>query len=175
MLEMPLKVVLSAVVLTAGLTDWRDRRIPNWLTLPAIPAGVICHAIYGDGLLQSILGALVAFVPFFVVFAAGGGGAGDVKLFTAVGAFVGLRNLLPVFVLVGLIGGLVALVMALRLGALGRVLGNLFAILTAAAGGRWDEFRALSDVQKPGGLRLAYGVVIAAGTLLFLWFPNVKG
>lgn len=175
MMEMPLKVALSAVVVTAGITDWREHRIPNWLTLPAIPAGILCHTIYGDGLLQSILGALAGFLPFFAIFAAGAGGAGDVKLFTAVGAFVGLQNLLPVFVLVGVIGGIVAVAMALRLGALGRVLGNLLAILAAAAGGRWSEFRERSDAGRPGSLRLAYGVVIAAGTLLFLWFPSNRG
>src|SRR4051794_4326344 len=118
MLAMPIQILLSLVVLTAAFTDWRWRRIPNWLTLPAVPAGVAAQTMYGDGFWQGMLGALGGFLALFLVFAVGGGGAGDVKLFTAVGAFVGARNLLLVFVLVAVIGGLAAVAVAMRRGAL---------------------------------------------------------
>src|SRR5262244_1982637 len=106
MLPMPIRVTLSLVVLIAAFTDLRSRRIPNWLTLPALPIGILAQALYGDGLWQGLLGAV------------GAGGAGDVKLFTVVGSFVGIRNLVVVFVLVALIGGIAAVVVSLRAGAL---------------------------------------------------------
>src|SRR5260221_8538834 len=105
MLPMPIRVTLSLVVLIAAVTDLRSRRIPNWLTLPALPIGIMAQALYGDGLWQGLLGALGGFVALFALFAVGAGGAGDVKLFTVVGSFVGIRNLVVVFVLVALIGG----------------------------------------------------------------------
>src|SRR5262245_50396274 len=98
MLPMPIRVTLSLVVVTAAYPDWRWRRIPIWLTLPAVPVGIVAQSVFGEGIVQGLAGALAGFLPLFLAFAMGAGGAGDVKLLTAVGAFVGLRNLLPVFV-----------------------------------------------------------------------------
>src|SRR6266581_3655070 len=140
---MPIRVTLSLVVLVAAITDLQSRRIPNWLTLPALPAGLIAQTVYGDGFWPGLLGAL---------FAVGAGGAGDVKLFTAVGAFVGIRNLIAVFVLVALIGGVAAVVVSLRAGALTRVLKNILLIAAACGRGHWAEFRQRSDMDQPGAL-----------------------
>ena len=169
---MPIRVTLSLVVLIAAFTDLKSRRIPNWLTMPALPVGLLAQTVYGDGFWQGLLGALGGFAALFALFVAGAGGAGDVKLFTVVGSFVGIRNLVTVFVLVALIGGVAAVVVSLRAGALTRVLKNCFLIATSAGRGRWAEFRERSDVNQPGALRLAYGAVIALGALVFLWYPR---
>src|SRR5438552_3509789 len=108
MLPLPIRVILSLVVLIAAATDLRSRRIPNWLTLPALPIGLTAQTVYGDGFWQGLFGALGGFVALFALFAVGAGGAGDVKLFAVVGSFVGIRHLAPVFVLVALIGGVAA-------------------------------------------------------------------
>src|SRR6478609_2330404 len=97
---MPIRITLSLVVLVAAFTDLRWRRIPNWLTLPALPIGIAAQTVYGDGFWQGLLGALGGFAALLVLFLVGAGGAGDVKLFTVVGSFVGIRNLVFVFVLV---------------------------------------------------------------------------
>src|SRR5438105_15841182 len=102
----------------------------------------------------------------------GAGGAGGVKLCAVVGSFVGIRNVLVVFVLVALIGGVAAIAVSLLAGALGRVAGDTVSILQSLAGGRWAELRERSDMNRPGAIRLAYGAVIAAGALLFLWVPR---
>ena len=169
---MPIRVTLSLVVGIAALTDLKWRRIPNWLTLPALPVGLAAQWIYGEGFWQGLLGAAGGFAALFALFAVGAGGAGDVKLFTVVGAFLGIRNLMVVFVLVALIGGAAGVVVALRAGALGRVLANTLAIGTSLARGRWAEFRSRSDMHQPGAMRLAYGAVIAGGALLFMWYPR---
>jgi len=169
---MPIRITLSLVVLVAAITDLQSRRIPNWLTLPALPAGLLAQTVYGDGFWQSLLGALGGFAALFAMFAVGAGGAGDVKLFTVVGAFVGIRNLAPVSVLVALIGGVAAVVVSLRAGALTRVLKNSLPIAAACGRGHWAEFRQRSDIDQPGALRLAYGAVIALGTWVFLWYPR---
>ncbi|MEO7650127.1 MAG: A24 family peptidase [Bryobacteraceae bacterium] len=169
---MPIRITLSLIVLTAAWTDWRSRRIPNWLTLPALPVGLAAHTLYGDGFWSSLMGAGAGFLALFLVFAVGAGGAGDVKLFTAVGAFVGIRNLIAVFVLVAVIGGIGAVIVSLRAGAFGRVLRNTGLILSSIMHRRWTELQQRSDLDQPGAMSLAYGVVIAAGTLLFLWYPR---
>lgn len=169
---MPIRVTLSLIVLTAAVTDLRSRRIPNWLTLPALPVGLIAQAVYGEGFWQGLLGALGGFAALFVLFAIGAGGAGDVKLFTVVGSFVGFHNLGVAFVLVAIIGGVAAVVVALRAGALSRVLKNSLLIVASLGRGRWAEFRERSDMNQPGALRVAYGAVIALGVLVFLWYPR---
>ena len=163
---MPIRVTLSLVVLIAAFTDLKSRRIPNWLTLPALPVGLAAQTVYGDGFWQGLFGALGGFVALFA------GGAGDVKLFAVVGSFVGIRNLAPVFVLVALIGGVAAVIVSVRAGALTRVLKNTAMIFGALGRGRWAEFRERSDVNQPGAMRLAYGAVMALGTLVFLWYPR---
>jgi len=172
MLPLPIRVTLSLILVIAAVTDLQSRRIPNWLTLPAIPIGLIAQTMYGDGFRASLFGACVGFIVFFVPFAIGARGAGDVKLFTAVGSFVGIHNLLVVFVLVAMLGGVAAVFVALRAGALGRVLRNTSSILLSLGRGRWSELRERSDLKRPGGMSLPYGAVIAAGALLFMWFPN---
>jgi Flp pilus assembly protein protease CpaA len=169
---MPIRVTLSLILVTAAVTDLRWRRIPNWLTLPALPVGLIAQAVYGEGFLQGLLGALGGFAALFVLFAIGAGGGGDVKLFTVVGSFVGFHNLGVVFVLVAIIGGIAGMIAALRAGALTRVLKNSLMIFASLGRGRWAEFRERSDLNKPGAMRLAYGAVIALGALLFLWYPR---
>jgi prepilin peptidase CpaA len=169
---MPIRVTLSLILVTAAVTDLRWQRIPNWLTLPALPIGLIAQSVYGEGFLQGLLGALGGFAALFVLFAIGAGGGGDVKLFTVVGSFVGFHNLGVVFVLVAITGGIAGMIVAIRAGALTRVLKNSLMIVASLGRGRWVEFRDRSDLNKPGAMRLAYGAVIAAGALLFLWYPR---
>jgi prepilin peptidase CpaA len=169
---MPIRVTLSLILVTAAITDLRWQRIPNWLTLPALPIGLIAQTVYGEGFLQGLLGALGGFAALFVLFAIGAGGGGDVKLFTVVGSFVGFHNLGVVFVLVAITGGIAGMIVAMRAGALTRVLKNSLMIVASLGRGRWSEFRDRSDLNKPGAMRLAYGAVIAAGALLFLWYPR---
>lgn len=172
MLPLPIRITLSIVVFAAAVTDLRSRRIPNWLTFPALPAGLTAQAVFGDGLLAGVLGAIAAFAPMLLLFAIGARGAGDVKLFTAAGAFTGVRSILPLFVIVALVGGAAALIVAMRSNALRPVLASTGLILTALIQGRWAEFRERSSLERPDALRLPYGVVIATGTLLYLWFPR---
>jgi Flp pilus assembly protein protease CpaA len=169
---MPIRVTLSLILVTAAVTDLRWQRIPNWLTLPALPIGLIAQSVYGEGFLQGLLGALGGFAALFVLFAIGAGGGGDVKLFTVVGSFVGFHNLGVVFVLVAITGGIAGVIVAMRAGALTRVLKNSLMIVASLGRGRWTEFRDRSDLNRPGAMRLAYGAVIAAGALLFLWYPR---
>jgi len=88
-----------ALALIAGWTDWRSRRIPNWLTVPGFLAGVAANVLANGlaGLKTSLLGAgfgLLVLLPFVFLRSIG---AGDWKLAGALGAFAGwevLGNLL---------------------------------------------------------------------------------
>jgi prepilin peptidase CpaA len=159
--------LLGAVVLAGAAADWSIRRIPNWLTLPAMAAGLALNA--AGGRLGSAAGGMAAALAvYFAFFALGFRGAGDGKLMGAVGAFVGWPQVAVVMALVALAGGAAAVAVALRYGALGRVARSAASIVGDLVCLRWSELRRRSDYRAPGALRLPHGPVIAAGTLAFL-------
>lgn len=105
---------IAAVVvatLAAASTDVRSRRIPNWLTVPIFVLGLLYHTLVGGlaGLGNSLAGFAVGLGLLLVPWLLGGGGAGDVKLMAAVGAWFGPK--LTLFVWIASLG--FALVMAL--------------------------------------------------------------
>ena len=77
--------------------DVRSRRIPNFITLPAIVFGLLLHAVFGGWrqLVTAAAGGLICGLIFFVFYLAGGMGAGDVKLITAAGCIAGLLAYWP--------------------------------------------------------------------------------
>jgi prepilin peptidase CpaA len=160
--------VLGAVVVAAAATDLRMRQIPNWLTLPAMAAGLGINSFLGLGFAKALWGMLVALGTFAIFFAIGFMGAGDGKLMGAVGAFVGWPQIATVMVLVAVLGGLAGVVVAWRQGALGQVLRNTAGLIGDMVMLRWRAVKQQSDFRAPGRLRLPYGAVIALGTLVFL-------
>jgi len=110
-----LEVMLAMLVAVAAAHDLRSRRIPNWLTMSGAAVGFGLHCWYGgwSGALASLEGAALGLGMFIVFFLAGGMGAGDVKLFGAVGSFVGPQALVLVFIFTALLGGLAAVAIAI--------------------------------------------------------------
>src|ERR1700693_5314497 len=89
---------LSVLLLTfaAAALDWRSRKIPNWLTVSGILAGIILRTTLGGwpGAKSSLEGAGLALgllLPLVLLRALG---AGDWKLMGAVGALMGWRAIL---------------------------------------------------------------------------------
>lgn len=70
--------------------DIRQRRLPNWLTLPGALAILIFALVVGRGLV-AVTGALVLFAVYLAVhlLAPTAMGAGDVKLAIGIGALTG--------------------------------------------------------------------------------------
>ena len=91
--------------------DIRYRRIPNKLVLLILLGGLTLNTIFGGshGLLVSLGGFGLAFALMFFFHVFGTMGAGDVKLFAAIGAVMGLSLVLPTLLVVGLTGGVLAI------------------------------------------------------------------
>ena len=86
----PFAIALAAS-LGAAVTDVWKYRIYNILTWPLLISGLIYHslAVEGMGLVPSVLGVGVGFVPMALFYLCGGLGAGDVKLLAGLGAWLG--------------------------------------------------------------------------------------
>ncbi len=111
--------VLTLLVI-AAIVDIRSRRIPNWLVLPFLAAGVVATtASHGlTGLRQSLSGIALAVAVTGVLCWLRGMGMGDLKLCAAVGAWIGPAQLGTALVATGIAGGLLALIWAACHGSL---------------------------------------------------------
>ena len=161
------EAALATLVVTAATTDIRRRQIPNWLTMSGIGAGFAIHTtLYGwQGLKVAALGfglAAVVFLPLFLMRWLGGG---DVKLMAAVAALTGAENLVVVFVVDALLGGVAALGVVLIRGRLGRTLRNIPRMFAKERSGELE-----AGNEKSTGLPRA--VTIAAASLTLIWLLN---
>jgi len=106
----PLAVV-STATLIAATTDLFIFKVYNILTLPTLLGGLIASYWFGGlhGLTAGLLGAGLGFGVLVVFYALGGVGAGDVKLFAAIGAWLGPALSAQVFVASALAAGVYAL------------------------------------------------------------------
>jgi len=110
----------------ATVIDVRSRRIPNWLTGGLLLSGIMQSFMASRTVtpMQSLLGLLTGFGLTFILFALRAVGAGDVKLLTALGAWLGPQHLLAVFLIEKVLGMFIVLAQALRQGKLRALLRN---------------------------------------------------
>jgi len=104
-------ILLIPMALLITYWDVRYRRIPNELVLITLIGGLTLNTIFGGshGLLISLEGFALAFGLMFFLHAFGTMGAGDVKLFAAIGAINGVSLVLPTLMVVALTGGVFAI------------------------------------------------------------------
>src|SRR5437016_2915049 len=116
--------------------DWWTLKIPNWLTVSAVLAALAIHLATASwaGLRTPVLGFLVGFVLYLPFLLLLGMGEGDLKLMAAVGSIVGPLNCIFIFVIAGLVGGLMALYISR--GRLAETLANTAWILKELSQGR---------------------------------------
>jgi prepilin peptidase CpaA len=108
--SVPFGVVIVASAISAVTDLWRFK-VYNLLTIPLLFSGLIYHAVVGGypELSQSLTGALFGFGILVAPYVMGGMGAGDVKLMSAVGAWLGLSVTYQVFIASSVAAGIYAL------------------------------------------------------------------
>lgn len=133
MIDLLLTIGLIATCAIAVWSDLRTGRIPNVLTLSGLTAALVLRAVGGPDLLgDGLAGAAVAFGLSLPLFLLGGLGGGDVKLLIAVGAFLAPARLFVALAAMAISGGVIALAAVLRRRALGRTLANVWRIVKTA-------------------------------------------
>ncbi len=146
------------ICLICGISDLRTRKIPNIVTFPSIIAGLLLNTIlsfllgYGfGGLYSSFLGFVIGFSFFFFFYWISKGtkmGAGDVKLFGAIGALLGFNLTIYALVFTAITGLFVAVILFFP----------VFYLLLRSAN--------LSVLASFKNKPVPYGVSIAIGTIV---------
>ena len=154
--------IVAAATFAAAAIDLRTRRIPNAFTMPLAASGVLLAAAgWGTvGIGAALAGwgvGLLLMLPGYLIGATGGG---DVKLFAAVGAFLGPSLMVAALVHTAIAGAVLALAVAARRGRVAETInGTSLLVMT---GGKYAA--ALED---PGVRnRFAYAPAIAVGAML---------
>jgi prepilin peptidase CpaA len=153
-------------VTIATVCDIRSRRIPNWLVLPFLSAGIVVAAVTGGwgGLGQSMGGMSLAVLLMGIFYWLGGMGMGDVKLCAAIGAWIGPQQLSIALVMMGITGGVMAVLWAVCGGYLKESLGGAGDLIVGVRKRGLRPHPTLS-LANPASRKMPYAPAIAIGTL----------
>jgi prepilin peptidase CpaA len=152
---------------TAGFTDLRWRRIPNWLTVPGCLLGIAAHSMEAGwrGTKESLLGAalgLLVLLPFVLVRSLG---AGDWKLVGAIGAFLGPQPLMAVLFIAILVAGIMAGILVLAKGRVRQTLRNIGRMLASLASLHLPGQEVSLD--NPQSLKIPFGFAASIAVILY--------
>jgi prepilin peptidase CpaA len=161
-LQMAALLAFGALMLMAAFEDLRRLMIPNALTLS------LCvlwpFYIVATPTLFSVLGSLACAIAVFLVgalcFSRGYLGGGDVKLLAAATLWAGPVATVPLLVLTGVLGGLLALLLLIPPGA------HVFSVARAKLGPADVPTKADTAVPVP------YGIAIAAAAMIVIFLPH---
>jgi prepilin peptidase CpaA len=159
---------LLPLALVVTYYDVRYRRIPNTFVLATLATGIIVNATANglSGALASLGGCLFAFTLMFILHVFGAMGAGDVKLFAAIGSVIGASLVLPAFFVVVLTGGLLGVVTMFSTGSARSTLQNTLMLLVGLLPGwKMPRLAVPADRRKT----IPYGVAITFGSLISLF------
>jgi prepilin peptidase CpaA len=155
---------LAAIATSGGasvITDLKTRRVPNVLTFGTMAAGLILAAVHGTSLSlwAAVAGCALGLALMLPGHLFGATGAGDVKLFAAIGTLLGPTGIAVAFVYTLLIGGMLALLVALRRRRLAATIERSASLIMT--GGKY-----VAEIEHASAdNRFAYAPAIALGAL----------
>jgi prepilin peptidase CpaA len=160
-------ILPALFAIVAGISDWRSRRIPNWLTVSGAVVGLTVNFLARGwpGAKDALLGiglGLLLLLPFVLVRSLG---AGDWKLVGALGAFLGPRSLMAVLFATVLVAGVMALILIIWKGRVRQTLGNIGRMLAAIF--HFHLPGPELSLDNPEALKIPFGVAVAIAVILF--------
>jgi prepilin peptidase CpaA len=169
---------MFALLVWAAVIDLRWRRIPNWLTAALAAAGIAQSFVptlgsYQITPMQALLGLLIGFALNIGLFLLRIRGGGDVKLFAALGAWLGPLATFEVFILATLVAALLAIVQGIAAGKLSELLQNTGMMAVSIAHPRQLGLAHVTHDNgsfRSVGRPVPYAVPVIVSTLLVLAF-----
>jgi prepilin peptidase CpaA len=161
-LNIPTVMAVAGSGAASALIDMRTRRVPNPLTLGIAVTGLALAATRWSGLTVTgaALGLGVGVALMLPAYVFGAMGGGDLKLFAALGTFLGPRPTVAAFVYTLIVGGVLAVAVSLYRRRLRDTIANTAALVTTGGANA-----ALIEHPTTNN-RFAYAPAIALGALV---------
>jgi prepilin peptidase CpaA len=159
--NVPIVAAVAGCGIVGALVDIRTRRVPNPLTLSIAVTGLALAATRwsGLGVATAALGLAVGIALMLLPYVFGAMGGGDVKLFAALGTFLGPWPTVQAFLYTLLAGGLLAVWVAVQRRRLQETVTNAAALVRTAGA------NAPAIEHPTSNNRFAYAPAIAVGTV----------
>ncbi len=157
-------IVLGLLIVIAVAGDIRSYRVYNLPVAIGVVAGLVLNftLIGFEGLAGSLLAAALPAILLFVLFALRMLGAGDIKLFCAIGAIMGVQFVLYTMAFSFLAGGVMALGIMLVRGNIKQRLKHIATYLEICF--LTHSFMPYTDFGDKGdGAKFHFSLAIAAG------------
>lgn len=168
--------VLFLVITLAVYSDIRSFKIKNPITYSAVMLGIAINTYsYGiEGFKDAIIGVFIPIIGLFIFFALRMLGAGDIKLYCAVGAIMGWEFVIACLAYSFLFGGFISVIIILfRKNAIQRFKHLYNYIKTTFMMMKIDKYQDLTN-DKNGLFRFAYailgGTVFSVADMFFIGF-----
>jgi prepilin peptidase CpaA len=170
---------MFALLVWAVVIDLRSRRIPNWLTAALAVSGLAQSFInlgatgHGIAPSQALLGFLTGLALNAGLFLLRIRGGGDVKLFAAVGAWLGPLAILEIFIAATVVAMLLAVLQGIVTRRMAELLHNTGLLAVSIAHPRQLGLAHVTredDSFRSVGRPLPYAVPVIVSTLLVLSF-----
>lgn len=162
--------ILAIFLIIAFYLDVRYSKIPNWLTMGGVLIGLLYHLIDKgtQGLLFSFLGLAIAGGILLLLYVFKGVGAGDVKLFAAIGALTGtqfaLYGLMYSIVLAGFIG---VILLLLRRDFMKRIVYTFYRIIVTIFK---RESKTLEEFKRKEAVRFPFMYAVLPGMIITAYY-----
>lgn len=165
-------IALLILLGVAFVQDAMQSKIANALTLTGMLAGLVLSVATGDGswgarLFHSVTGLLSGLTVMLVLYAIGAVGAGDVKLFGAIGAIAGVQFVLYGMMNAVLCAGIVGIVVLVWKREfryrIRRVAAVLFGIWI------WRDLRPIETLKSAEPLKFPFMYAVLPAMALTWW------
>lgn len=164
---MEVKIALLFLVITLAVySDIRSFKIKNLVTYPAVVLGIVINTyLYGtEGFRDTIIAVFIPIIVLFIFFALRMLGAGDIKLYCAIGAIMGWRFVVACLAYSFIFGGFISvIILLLRKNALQRFKYLFNYIKTSFMLIKIDKYQDFAN-DKNGLFRFSYAVL--GGTII---------
>jgi prepilin peptidase CpaA len=148
-------------------------KIPNNITLPFCILALMYNTVISGwgGVVWAFTGAVSGLGLLLPIFLLGGMGAGDVKALAALGALMGPKDILQIFLYMGIVGGVIGLMYF--------VVSGRMTFLLSYISLRFKEYYLFKDIQpfKAGkgesGIRFPYAIAIAFGFSIYVFRGDI--
>jgi len=170
--------VVAVAVGVATVTDLRYLKVYNWLTFPLLAAGLTFHAAREGwgGLGLALTNVLIVFAILLVPFVLGALGAGDVKLVTALAAWLGTETTFTIAAIALFATAAYSLFMLVRQGRLSDTWWSFklslvrMTTLDRHMGSEEDSIHEMAATPEGRARLVPFSVMVAVGTITsILW------